>query len=64
MVVDLAYVPEAETALVRAVRAAGAEAIDGREVLFAQAVPQALTMTGEELSTEQLADLRAPETES
>ena len=64
VVVDLAYVPEASTALVVAVRAAGAVAIDGREVLFAQAIPQSLTMTGEELSREQLDDLRAPESRS
>ncbi len=64
VVVDLAYVPEASTALVSAVRAAGAVAIDGREVLFAQAIPQALTMTGEELSPDQLDDLRAPESRS
>ncbi len=57
VVVDLAYVPGAATRLVRAVRAAGGRAIDGREVLLAQAIPQSLTMTGEQLSPEQLRDL-------
>ncbi len=58
VVVDLAYVPGAATRLVREARAAGARAIDGREVLLAQAIPQSLTMTGEQLSPEQVRDLR------
>ena len=61
VVVDLAYVPGSATRLVREVRAAGAVAIDGREVLLAQAIPQSLTMTGERLSEEQVRDLRDEE---
>lgn len=61
LVVDLAYVPGATTRLVREVEAAGATAIDGRDVLLAQAVPQSLTMTGERLSPEQARQLLAAE---
>ncbi len=63
-VVDLAYVPGAPTRLVRAVERVGAQAIDGREVLFAQAIPQARTMTGLELLPEQVRDLQEPENDS
>lgn len=57
LVVDLAYVPAAPTRLVREVRAAGATAIDGREVLLAQAVHQSLIMTGEQLSAKRAREL-------
>ncbi len=61
VVVDLAYMPGTTTRLVREVRAAGARAIDGREVLLAQAIPQSLTMTGEQLSLEEIQHLRDAE---
>jgi 3-dehydroquinate dehydratase/shikimate dehydrogenase len=48
VVVDLVY-GEGPTPLVAAVRARGRVAIDGREVLLAQAIPQFRAMTGREL---------------
>ncbi len=48
-VVDLAYLDGAPTRLVAATRAAGRTAIDGREVLLAQAIPQFRLMTGRSL---------------
>lgn len=48
VVVDLVY-GEAPTALVAAARRRGLTAIDGREVLLAQAIPQFRAMTGREL---------------
>ena len=50
-VVDLVYGEEA-TRLVAAATACGARAIDGREVLLRQAVPQFRAMTGHELPLE------------
>jgi 3-dehydroquinate dehydratase/shikimate dehydrogenase len=61
IVVDLAYVPSAPTRLVREVRAAGATAIDGREVLLAQAIQQSLIMTGEQLSAKRARELMKAE---
>lgn len=52
MLVDMTYRPDAPTRLVREVRAAGRAAVDGREVLLAQAVPQSLTMTGEAIDAD------------
>lgn len=49
IVLDFVYLPDRPTALVEAVRAAGRAAIDGREVLVAQAVPQFRLMTGREM---------------
>ncbi len=48
-VIDLAYLDGAPTRLVAAARAAGRTAIDGREVLLAQAIPQFRLMTGRRL---------------
>ncbi|MFQ5525562.1 MAG: type I 3-dehydroquinate dehydratase [Thermoanaerobaculia bacterium] len=52
VVVDLAYRRGGATSLVEAVRASGRTAIDGREVLLYQAVPQFLWMTGQSLDVE------------
>jgi len=49
VVIDMAYLPDRPTALVRAAAAAGCRAVDGREVLLHQAVPQVLLMTGQRL---------------
>ena len=49
VLVDLVYLPSEPTALVEETRAAGRVAIDGREVLVAQARPQFHLMTGQEL---------------
>jgi len=46
IVIDLAYLRETTTHLVREARAAGLRVIDGREVLLYQAVPQFEFMTG------------------
>jgi 3-dehydroquinate dehydratase/shikimate dehydrogenase len=51
-VVDLTYLRDGPTPLVRAVRAAGRRAIDGREVLLHQAVPQFELMTGRPMPLE------------
>ena len=59
IVVDLAYVPAAPTRLVREV--AGGTAVDGREVLLAQAVHQSLIMTGEQLSAKRARELMKAE---
>ena len=48
VVIDLVYLRHAPTRLVQEVRHAGREAIDGREVLVAQALPQFAMMTGHE----------------
>ncbi len=49
VVVDLVYRRGEPTPLVRAARAAGHQAIDGREVLLHQAAPQFRLLTGREL---------------
>lgn len=49
VVVDLAYRRDGATGLVEAARAAGHDAVDGREVLLHQAVPQFRWMNGEDL---------------
>lgn len=64
LVVDLVY-GDQPTPLVAAARARGCVAIDGREVLLAQAIPQFRAMTGRELPRELAAealglDLGAP----
>jgi shikimate dehydrogenase len=46
IVVDLAYLRSRPTRLVQAVRASGRTAIDGREVLLFQSIPQFELMTG------------------
>ena len=46
ILVDLVYLPSAPTRLVEETRLAGRRAIDGREVLLAQAAPQFQLMTG------------------
>lgn len=46
---DLVYLPDAPTAMVREARARGLAAIDGREVLLAQAMSQFRLMTRREL---------------
>lgn len=51
VVVDLVY-GEAPTALIESARARGFVAVDGREVLLAQAIPQFRAMTGRELPRE------------
>ncbi len=48
VVIDLVYLREAPTRLVQETRQAGREAVDGREVLVAQALPQFAMMTGHE----------------
>lgn len=52
MVVDLVYRRDRPTPLVDAVRAHGRRAIDGREVLLGQAIPQFRVFTGHELPEE------------
>ncbi len=52
VVVDLSYLRSGPTPLVRAVRQAGRRAIDGREVLLHQAVPQFELMTGRPMPVE------------
>ena len=49
VVVDMVYLRSAPTRLVSEVRAMGGEAVDGREVLLYQAVPQFYLMTGQQL---------------
>lgn len=49
IVVDLVYLPDAPTRLVREARVAGRRAVDGREVLIAQALSQFRLMTGESM---------------
>jgi len=49
IVVDLVYRRTGPTRLVRATRASGRIAIDGREVLLYQAIPQFRLMTGQEM---------------
>ena len=49
VVVDLVYLRSGPTPLVQAVRASGRTAIDGREVLLFQAMPQFQLMTGIEM---------------
>jgi 3-dehydroquinate dehydratase/shikimate dehydrogenase len=56
VVVDLVY-GEAPTALVESARALGLVAVDGREVLLAQAIPQFRAMTGRELPRELAAEV-------
>ncbi len=51
-VIDLAYLDGGPTRLVAATRAAGRVAVDGREVLLAQAIPQFRLMTGREMPAE------------
>jgi shikimate dehydrogenase len=46
LLIDLVYRRDEPTPLVSAARAAGATAVDGREVLFSQAMPQFQLMTG------------------
>lgn len=53
MVIDLVYLPEEETRLVREARATGRLAIDGREVLVGQAVSQFRLMTGHQMPYEE-----------
>ena len=52
LTVDLSYRRDEPTALVSSCRAAGHEAVDGREVLLHQALRQYLIMTGRELPME------------
>lgn len=52
VVMDMAYLPDGPTRLVREAAAAGCQAVDGREVLLHQAVPQYLIMTGQRLPLE------------
>ncbi len=52
VVIDLAYLPGGPTRTVRETRAVGRLAIDGREVLLAQAVPQYRLMVGRDLPLE------------
>lgn len=52
VVVDLVYRRDRPTPLVDAVRALGRQAVDGREVLLGQAVPQFRLFTGRELPEE------------
>ena len=49
IVVDLVYLRSAPTNLVRVARESGRIAIDGREVLLAQAIPQFKLMTGHDM---------------
>ncbi len=51
-VIDLSYLRAGPTPLVEAVRAAGRRAVDGREVLLYQAVPQFELMTGRPIPIE------------
>lgn len=50
VVVDLVYHPDRPTRFVEEIRASGRQAIEGREVLVAQAIPQFRLMTGHEMS--------------
>ena len=62
IVVDLVYVRSAPTRLVRIARESGRIAIDGREILLAQAIPQFKLMTGHDMpedESRQLLDLEA-----
>jgi 3-dehydroquinate dehydratase/shikimate dehydrogenase len=62
VVVDLVYLRSGPTRLVRTTRASGRIAIDGREVLLYQAIPQFRLMTGHEMpesESRQLLDLEA-----
>jgi shikimate dehydrogenase len=52
ILVDLSYLRSGPTPLVEAVRAAGRRAVDGREVLLYQAVPQFELMTGRPMPIE------------
>ena len=64
LVVDLVYLRSGPTRLVKSVRASGRAAIDGREVLLAQAIPQFKLMTGRDMpeaESRQLLDLEAVE---
>ncbi len=54
ILLDMVYRPEGPTDLIREARAAGRRAIDGREVLAAQAVSQIRLMTGQEVSLEEV----------
>jgi shikimate dehydrogenase len=49
IVVDLVYLRSAPTRLVRMARESGRIAVDGREVLLAQAIPQFKLMTGHDM---------------
>ena len=53
VVVDLVYLPNQATRLVQETRAAGRQAIDGREVLVGQAISQFLLMTGHDMPHEE-----------
>ena len=49
VVIDLVYLPDEPTRLVRETRAAGRRAVDGRDVLVGQALSQFRLMTGRDM---------------
>jgi 3-dehydroquinate dehydratase/shikimate dehydrogenase len=53
VVVDLVYLPDRATRLVQEARAAGRQALDGREVLVGQALSQFRLMTGHDMPYEE-----------
>lgn len=57
VVVDLVYLPDRPTRLVQESRAAGCLAIEGREVLVAQAISQFRLMTGREMPYEEAMEI-------
>ena len=57
VLIDLVYLQSAPSRLVSEARLAGRQAIDGREVLLAQAVPQFELMTGQVLPADRLAEV-------
>jgi 3-dehydroquinate dehydratase/shikimate dehydrogenase len=56
-VIDLVYHKDRPTRLVREARQRGCTAVDGREVLLAQALPQFQLMTGEEMPADAAREL-------
>jgi 3-dehydroquinate dehydratase/shikimate dehydrogenase len=57
VLVDQVYLPSGPTRLVEETRLAGRQAIDGREVLLAQARPQFHLMTGHEMPADNLSEI-------